>query len=200
MQAGVPSNNCQAQDRAPGSPVQNPCPQLEHFGGVWRFIASGRNQDHMSDGIRHSTGHRNVVALEWNPLANRLFLVMHGRDQLDTLWPAELHRAAAQRAARGGIPRGRSRRRSRLALHVLRPGAQRAHGLARIRRRRQDAGGARPIQGAVDRLPRSLGAERSDLLHRHAVSREVSRRRVHRVSRLVESRDRKTVTASCSCR
>jgi glucose/arabinose dehydrogenase len=87
VQAGVPSNNCQAQDRTPGSPGQNPCPQLEHFGGVWRFVASARNQDQLSDGIRHSTGHRNVVALEWNPLANRLFLVMHGRDQLDTLWP-----------------------------------------------------------------------------------------------------------------
>jgi glucose/arabinose dehydrogenase len=87
VQAGVPSNSCQTQDRAPGSPGQNPCRELEHFGGVWRFIASGRNQDQMSDGIRHSTGHRNVVALEWNPLANRLFLVMHGRDQLDTLWP-----------------------------------------------------------------------------------------------------------------
>jgi glucose/arabinose dehydrogenase len=54
---------------------------------VWRFVASGRNQDQLGDGIRYSTGHRNVVALEWNPIANELFLVMHGRDQLDTLFP-----------------------------------------------------------------------------------------------------------------
>jgi glucose/arabinose dehydrogenase len=87
VQAGSPSNSCQTQDRTPGSPGLNPCPQLEHFGGVWRFIASGRNQDHLGDGIQYSTGHRNVVALEWNPLANQLFLTMHGRDQLDTLWP-----------------------------------------------------------------------------------------------------------------
>jgi glucose/arabinose dehydrogenase len=50
----------------------------------------------MGDGIRYSTGHRNVVALEWNSLANQLFLVMHGRDQLDTLWPQ--HYTAAQRS------------------------------------------------------------------------------------------------------
>jgi glucose/arabinose dehydrogenase len=95
-QAGVPSNSCQQQDRVPGSPGHDPCPHLERFGGVWRFIANGRDQDQMGDGIRFSTGHRNVVALEWNPLANRLFLAMHGRDQLDTLWPA--HFNAAQRS------------------------------------------------------------------------------------------------------
>jgi glucose/arabinose dehydrogenase len=96
VQAGSPSNSCQTQDRTPGSAGLSPCPQLEHFGGVWRFIARARNQDHMGDGIRYSTGHRNVVALEWNPLANQLFLAMHGRDQLDTLWSQ--HFTAAQRS------------------------------------------------------------------------------------------------------
>lgn len=96
VQAGTPSNACQQADRTPGSPGQNPCPHLERYGGVWRFVASARNQDHMTDGIRYSTGHRNVVALEWNPIANQLFLVMHGRDQLDTLWPQ--HFTAAQRS------------------------------------------------------------------------------------------------------
>jgi glucose/arabinose dehydrogenase len=96
VQAGVPSNSCQQQDRTPGSAGQTPCPQLERFGGVWRFSAASRNQDQVGDGIRYSTGHRNVVALEWNSLANQLFLVMHGRDQLDTLWPQ--HYTAAQRS------------------------------------------------------------------------------------------------------
>ena len=95
-QAGVPSNACQEQPRTLHSPGQNPCPQLERFGGVWRFVAAARNQDQMSDGIHYSTGHRNVVALEWNTTANQLFLVMHGRDQLDTLWPE--HYTAAQRS------------------------------------------------------------------------------------------------------
>jgi glucose/arabinose dehydrogenase len=96
VQAGVPSNSCQQNDRTPGSPGMSPCPQLEQYGGVWRFTASGRNQDQLGDGIRYSTGHRNVVALEWNPVADQLYLVMHGRDQLDTLWPQ--HYDAAQRS------------------------------------------------------------------------------------------------------
>jgi glucose/arabinose dehydrogenase len=96
VQAGVPSNSCQQVDRTPGSPGLNPCPQLERYGGVWRFVASARDQDQATDGIRYSTGHRNVVALEWNPVANALYLVMHGRDQLDSLWPA--YYTAAQRS------------------------------------------------------------------------------------------------------
>lgn len=85
-QAGVPSNACQQQARTPGSPGIRPCPYLEDHGGVFRFSAESRNQD-FSDAIRYSTGHRNVVALEWNPVVDRLYLVMHGRDQLDQLWP-----------------------------------------------------------------------------------------------------------------
>ena len=96
LQAGVPSNACQEVDRTPGSPGRNPCPLLERFGGIWRYIASARNQDQIADGILYSTGHRNVVALEWNDAANSLYMVMHGRDQLDTLWPA--HYTAAQRS------------------------------------------------------------------------------------------------------
>jgi glucose/arabinose dehydrogenase len=87
VQAGVPSNACQQQARTAGSPGQRPCSQLERFGGVWRFVADARNQDQLEDGIRYSTGHRNVVALEWNSLSDELFLVMHGRDQLDTMFP-----------------------------------------------------------------------------------------------------------------
>ncbi len=96
LQAGVPSNACQEVDRTPGSPGQNPCPLLERFGGIWRYVASARNQDQIDDGILYSTGHRNVVALEWNSAANSLYMVMHGRDQLDTLWPA--HYTAVQRS------------------------------------------------------------------------------------------------------
>jgi glucose/arabinose dehydrogenase len=93
LQAGVPSNSCQQQDRVPGSPGQNPCPLLEKFGGIWRYVASARNQDQIADGTQYSTGHRNVVALEWNPAANALYMVQHGRDQLDTLFP-ELYTAS----------------------------------------------------------------------------------------------------------
>ncbi len=87
VQVGVPSNACQEQSRLPGSPGMTPCPYLEEHGGVFRFTAQPRDQDFRQDNIRYSTGHRNVVALEWNRMSDELFLVMHGRDQLDNLWP-----------------------------------------------------------------------------------------------------------------
>jgi glucose/arabinose dehydrogenase len=95
-QAGTPSNSCQSQDRTPGSEGLNPCPQLERFGGTWQFSATARNQDQMKDGVHYSTGSRNIVALEWNPTVEQLYFVMHGRDQLDTLWPK--YYTAAQRS------------------------------------------------------------------------------------------------------
>jgi glucose/arabinose dehydrogenase len=86
-QPGVPSNACEEQPRTAGSAGLNPCPFLEEYGGVYRLSASARNQVHAEDAIRYSTGHRNVVALEWNSIADKLYLVMHGRDQLDQMWP-----------------------------------------------------------------------------------------------------------------
>ena len=86
-QVGSPSNACQTESGVAGSPGINPCTQLEAHGGVFRFIASLRNQIHSEDGIRYSTGHRNVVALEWNNAADGLYLLMHGRDGLNRTWP-----------------------------------------------------------------------------------------------------------------
>ena len=64
-----------------------PCPQLERSGGIWRFIGEYRDQDQLNDGVRFSTGSRQIVALEYNPQDSQLYMVMHGRDQLDELWP-----------------------------------------------------------------------------------------------------------------
>lgn len=86
-QVGSPSNSCQTEDGVPGSPGLMPCTQLEEHGGVFRFSATARNQIHARDAVRISTGHRNVVALEWNDSANALYLMMHGRDGLSRLWP-----------------------------------------------------------------------------------------------------------------
>lgn len=84
---GGPSNACQEEMRTKESPGMNPCPQLELHGGVWRFAADQTGQTQEADGYRYSTGIRNAVALDWNPNANALFAVQHGRDQLSTLWP-----------------------------------------------------------------------------------------------------------------
>ncbi len=86
VNSGAPSNACQEQSRTAGSPGQQPCPLLERHGGTWRFPAGHNGQEQM-DGSRYITGTREVVALEWNREADKLYFAMHGRDQLDTLWP-----------------------------------------------------------------------------------------------------------------
>jgi len=83
---GAPGNSCMAEN-APGSPGLDPCPLLVDRGGVWRFDIA-RTGQRQSDGRRHATGLRHVVALGMNPATDVLYGVMHGRDQLHDLWPA----------------------------------------------------------------------------------------------------------------
>jgi glucose/arabinose dehydrogenase len=85
VNVGAPSNACQAQDRRPGSPGQDPCPLLTEFGGIWRFKTDQLEQTKATR-LRYATGIRNAVALDWHPVSG-LHLAQHGRDQLDTLYP-----------------------------------------------------------------------------------------------------------------
>jgi glucose/arabinose dehydrogenase len=87
-QVGSPSNACQTENGKPGSPGLMPCTLLDAHGGVFRLDADARNQIHARVAMRLSTGHRNVVALEWNDAAGALYLLMHGRDGLSQLWPS----------------------------------------------------------------------------------------------------------------
>jgi glucose/arabinose dehydrogenase len=86
VNVGAPSNACQAEDRTRGSPGQEPCPLLDDHAGIWRFDADKTGQS-FADGERFATGTRNVVALDWNPLAGDVYFAMHGRDQLHDLFP-----------------------------------------------------------------------------------------------------------------
>jgi len=83
---GAPSNACQDPKRTPGVQGQDPCPQLERFGGVWKFDANKKGQLHM-DGERFATGIRSLVGLEWNKADGELYSVMHGRDDLLRMFP-----------------------------------------------------------------------------------------------------------------
>jgi glucose/arabinose dehydrogenase len=87
VNVGAPSNACQEKMRTPGSPGLDPCPQLERQAGVWRFQADQPGQTQLEDGLRFASGIRNSVALDWNPGDRKLYVVQHGRDQLDQLWP-----------------------------------------------------------------------------------------------------------------
>jgi len=79
---GSPSNSCQIIDRGRGSKGKDPCPILDSAGGIWQFSANKLNQTY-ADGIRYATGLRNVMGLDWNYQINELFVIQHGRDQLD---------------------------------------------------------------------------------------------------------------------
>lgn len=83
---GCPSNSCQTEDRKKGSMGQAGCPLLETSGGVWQFKPDKLNQTY-ADGIRYATGLRNVVAVDWNKQTNQLYVMQHGRDQLNNLFP-----------------------------------------------------------------------------------------------------------------
>ena len=89
VNVGAPSNACQVRDRKQGSPGQDPCPLLEEFAGVWRYSSHEPLQRHPGDGERYVTGVRNAVALEWSQPHQSLYLVQHGRDQLDALYPQD---------------------------------------------------------------------------------------------------------------
>ena len=87
VNVGAPANACMEQMRTKGSPGMDPCPILEYAGGIWRFKDNLLNQDQLQDGFRYVTGTRNCVALRWNPVVNKLYAVMHGRDQLHQFFP-----------------------------------------------------------------------------------------------------------------
>ena len=64
-----------------------PCPELDQHGGIWKFDATkiGLTQ---KDGTEFATGIRSVVAMDWNAEDKNLYIVMHGRDNLHSLFPS----------------------------------------------------------------------------------------------------------------
>jgi glucose/arabinose dehydrogenase len=83
---GAYSNACQEKDRSAGSKGMMPCPILDSAGGIWKFDGTKENQVY-GDGKRYATGLRNVVGLDWNTQTNSLFVMQHGRDQLNSFYP-----------------------------------------------------------------------------------------------------------------
>ena len=83
---GSRSNACQQETRTAGSPGQDPCPELPERAGVWAFAGDVAGQT-QGDGARFATGLRNAFALAAHPTTGQVYAVVHGRDQLHTLWP-----------------------------------------------------------------------------------------------------------------
>ena len=84
VNVGAPSNACQARDRTAKSPGQDPCPLLEHNGGIWKFDENKLGQT-QADGTRFATGLRQMLAIAWH--GDALYIAMNNRDQLDVMWP-----------------------------------------------------------------------------------------------------------------
>lgn len=96
---GAPSDACQEQNRIPGSPGKDPCPTLKDHAGIWKFKAGRFNQVQQEShnvinhhnvnpgGVQYASGLRSVVAMDWNPTDNKLYIVQHGRDNIHSMWP-----------------------------------------------------------------------------------------------------------------
>ncbi|SMO69883.1 PQQ-dependent sugar dehydrogenase [Fodinibius sediminis] len=85
---GAPNNSCQEPKRTPGVAGLDPCPVLKDHGGIWRFSADKKNQL-QKDGELYATGLRSIVAMNWNPVDDNLYVTMHGSDNLHRLFPNE---------------------------------------------------------------------------------------------------------------
>ncbi len=83
---GAYSNSCQVKDRSFESPGRIGCPILDSAGGIWKFKADKLNQSY-NNGEHYASGLRNVVGLDWNYTTNSLFVMQHGRDNLNSSWP-----------------------------------------------------------------------------------------------------------------
>ena len=79
------TNACQLKNRTPHSPGIDPCTELETRGGVWLYDASKTNQT-FSPADRFATGVRNAEGFAIDS-SGRVFVTLHGRDQLYTNWP-----------------------------------------------------------------------------------------------------------------
>jgi glucose/arabinose dehydrogenase len=84
VNCGSYSNSCLVNGSSLRAPL--PCPLLDSVGGIWKFKTNQLNQEY-KDGVRYATGFKNVVGLDWNTNTNSLFIMHHGRDQLNELYP-----------------------------------------------------------------------------------------------------------------
>jgi glucose/arabinose dehydrogenase len=79
------TNACEAQNRMPRSPGNDPCKELDTRGGVWRYDANKTDQV-FSPKERYASGIRNPEGYDFDS-AGRLYMTQHGRDQLHENWP-----------------------------------------------------------------------------------------------------------------
>ena len=87
VETGSPSNAFGGKkDRALGATGGDPTEFLQTHGGYWRYDPDKLEQT-QADGYHFSTGHRHSTTNAQNPVNGKLFIGIHGRDQLNTVAP-----------------------------------------------------------------------------------------------------------------
>lgn len=89
VEVGSPFNVYSTGDRRRGATGKTKAEVDEFqktYGGFWRFDPTRLNQT-QADGVRFSTGHRHSLSVAWQPVAHEFFMVMMGRDQMNTVAP-----------------------------------------------------------------------------------------------------------------
>jgi mono/diheme cytochrome c family protein len=88
VEVGCPFNVYSDGDRQFGAKGKDATEFLKTHGGFWRFDPDRNNQT-QADGYHFSTGHRHSLALAWQPTAQAFYMIMMGRDGLNTIDPAD---------------------------------------------------------------------------------------------------------------
>lgn len=87
VEVGSPSNAYGGKkDRALGAKGEDPTEFLRTYGGYWRYDADKPDQT-PADAYHFSTGHRHSTTIALNPATGKLYVAIHGRDQLNTVAP-----------------------------------------------------------------------------------------------------------------
>jgi glucose/arabinose dehydrogenase/mono/diheme cytochrome c family protein len=91
VEVGSPYNDYSDPDRQRGAKGYSPeevAKFQETYGGFWQFDANKTNQT-QADATRFATGIRHSLAVVWQPVSTNFFMCMMGRDQLNTVDPAD---------------------------------------------------------------------------------------------------------------
>jgi glucose/arabinose dehydrogenase len=91
VEVGSPYNDYSQPDRQRGAKGYSPeevAKFQETYGGFWQFDASKTNQT-QTNSVRFATGIRHSLAVVWQPVSKNFFMCMMGRDQLNTVDPAD---------------------------------------------------------------------------------------------------------------
>ena len=88
VEVGSPANAYSEGDRQRGAKGKDATEFLKTHGGYWRFDPNKPNQT-LADGYHFSTGHRHSLAIAWHPVSREYFMIMMGRDGLNTVDPED---------------------------------------------------------------------------------------------------------------